>query len=137
MLDMNTTIGLQADIAVQASRGEPRIGSAKTREEAKQAAEKFEAMFISEMLKPIFESVEVNSMFGGGQGEKMFRSVMVDEYGKSVARSGGIGIADTVMNEILRMQEEQGRARAALALDEDTAGGDAAAETPANQEAQP
>jgi hypothetical protein len=29
----------------------------------------------------------------------------VDEYGKAFARAGGIGIADAVLREILKMQE--------------------------------
>jgi hypothetical protein len=30
---------------------------------------------------------------------------MIDEYGKSVASSGGVGIADSVLREIVRLQE--------------------------------
>ena len=33
--------------------------------------------------------------------------MMVQEYGKAIARSGGIGIADSVQREILKMQENQ------------------------------
>ena len=31
--------------------------------------------------------------------------MMVEQYGKSIARSGGIGIADSVEREILKLQE--------------------------------
>jgi Rod binding domain-containing protein len=37
----------------------------------------------------------------------MWRSLMVDEYGKSMAKAGGIGLADSVMSEMLRLQEAQ------------------------------
>jgi len=33
--------------------------------------------------------------------------MMVQEYGKAIARSGGVGIADAVQREILRLQESQ------------------------------
>jgi Rod binding domain-containing protein len=46
-------------------------------------------------------------MFGGGQGEKVFRSLLFQEYGKQTAKAGGIGIADMVQKEILRLQEVQ------------------------------
>jgi len=74
---------------------------------AKRAAQEFEALFISEMLAPVFESMDTEGLFGGGQGEKIYRSLMVQEYGKAVAQAGGVGIADTVYREILKMQENQ------------------------------
>ena len=48
-----------------------------------------------------------SGLFGGGQGEKIYRSMMVQEYGKAVAKAGGVGIADAVQREILKMQENQ------------------------------
>ena len=73
----------------------------------KRAAQEFEALFISEMLAPVFESIDTGGLFGGGQGEKIYRSLMVQEYGKAIAEAGGIGIADSVQREILKMQENQ------------------------------
>ncbi len=72
---------------------------------AKQAAEDFEAVFLAQMLGPIFDSLETEGPFGGGPGEKIFRSMLVQEYGKSIAKSGGIGISDAVQREILQLQE--------------------------------
>jgi flagellar protein FlgJ len=71
----------------------------------RETAQDFEAVFLSQMLKPMFEGIETDGMFGGGQGEEMWRSLMVDEYGKSIAKQGGIGIADAVMRTMLEMQE--------------------------------
>jgi len=85
-----------------------RSGAATaTPDGARRVAQEFEAMFISEMLSPVFESLDTGGLFGGGQGEKIYRSMMVQEYGKAIAQAGGIGIADTVQSEILRMQENQ------------------------------
>ncbi len=68
------------------------------------AAHDFEAMFISEMLKPMVESVEIDDMFGGGKGEEVFRSMMTEEYGKLLAKSGGIGLASPVKQALLAAQ---------------------------------
>jgi Rod binding domain-containing protein len=76
-------------------------------ESVRRVAQEFEALFLSEMLAPAFESVDTDGLFGGGQSEKIFRSMMVQEYGKAIAQSGGVGIADAVQREILRMQENQ------------------------------
>ncbi len=85
--------------AAQALRG-------KSDEKAiRKAAEEFEAVFVSQMLAPMFETLESDTMFGGGPGEDIYRSMMVEEYGKTIARSGGIGIADAVARELLIIQE--------------------------------
>lgn len=73
--------------------------------QARQAAEDFEAVFISQMLAPMFEGMSDDDTFGGGPGEDIYRSMMVEEYGKSIAKSGGFGLADAVQREILRLQE--------------------------------
>lgn len=74
-------------------------------EKSAQAAKDFEAVFISEMLKPMFEMIDVNETFGGGKGEEVFRSMMVQEYGKIIANRGGIGIASAIQAELLKTQE--------------------------------
>ncbi len=74
---------------------------------AKKAAQDFESVFISQMLGQMYEGISTDGPFGGGQGEAMFRSLMLDEYGKQVAAQGGIGIADAVTKELLRHQETQ------------------------------
>lgn len=71
----------------------------------RQAAEDFEAIFITQMIKPMFETLPTDTMFGGGQAETIYRGLMVEEFGKSVAKNGGIGIADNVYRELLKLQE--------------------------------
>ncbi len=67
-------------------------------------AKDFEAVFLSEMLKPMVETVEVSDDFGGGRGEEVFRGMMVQEYGKIMANKGGIGLADHVKAQMIRME---------------------------------
>ena len=57
------------------------------------------------MLESMFAGIKTNKMFGGGSAEDMYRSLMTQEYGKAVAQSGTLGIADTIKREMLRMQE--------------------------------
>jgi Rod binding domain-containing protein len=56
------------------------------------------------MLQQMFEGVDTAAPFGGGDGEKMFRSFMTEAMGKQIAKSGGLGIADTVAREMLKLQ---------------------------------
>ena len=69
------------------------------------AAEEFESVFLTQMMGHMFAGVETNGLFGGGQSEEMFRSLMINEYGRLMSQSGGIGIADAVMTEMLEIQE--------------------------------
>ena len=83
----------------------PRPGQYQNRAQIRDAAEQFEAVYLSEMLGPMFESLDAEGPFGGGSGERMFRSVLVQEYSLAIAKSGGVGIADAVERELLKMQE--------------------------------
>ncbi|MEQ8602035.1 MAG: rod-binding protein [Marivibrio sp.] len=74
---------------------------------AREAAVDFEAVFLTQMLKPMFDEIDADGPFGGGQAEAINRDMLVDEYGQMLARSGGVGLADKIMSEILKMQESQ------------------------------
>jgi len=68
-------------------------------------SEDFEAMFATQMLQPMFEGMGVNPIFGGGHGEEVMRSFLLQEYGKMIAKTGKLGIARQVKSEMLRAQE--------------------------------
>ena len=99
------TLQMDVQTAMAHSRALPKVAKDADLEKVRETAQDFEAVFLSQMLKPMFEGLSAEAPFGGGPGEDMWRSLMVDEYGKSIAKSGGIGIADAVMGEMLRMQE--------------------------------
>lgn len=69
------------------------------------AAQEFEAVFISQMLKGMFETAPENSL-NGSYGEDMFNELLVEEYGKVLSEAGGVGVADHVRAELLKMQEQ-------------------------------
>ncbi|KAF0113778.1 MAG: chemotactic signal-response protein cheL [Rhodospirillaceae bacterium] len=84
----------------------PSVGGGSTAG-AQAAAKKFEAMFVAEMLKPMFENLPTDGLFGGGHGEAMMRSMLVDEYGKRIVEHGGLGLSDQITKTMLQMQEAQ------------------------------
>lgn len=79
-------------------------GQAKNAGAVDAAARDFEAVFVSSMLQPMFEGIKPDETFGGGKGEEMFQSLMLSEYGKLIAQTGQLGIADQVKAEMIRMQ---------------------------------
>jgi Rod binding domain-containing protein len=81
----------------------PTAGSA---DQARKTGQEFEEMFIAQMLQPMFDALPTDGMFGGGAGERLFRSFQVNEYAKAITRTGGIGIADAVTRHLITLQEK-------------------------------
>jgi Rod binding domain-containing protein len=96
---------LQTQNALAAGRQAPTMARGMNVAKARQASQDFEAFFLGQMLQPMFAGIETDETFGGGEAESMWRSFQVDEYGKAFARHGGIGIADMVFREMIKMQE--------------------------------
>jgi len=74
-------------------------------EEAWRVAQSFEALFLAQMLDQMTRGIDVDPTFGGGSSERLTRSMLTDEYAKTIARAGGVGIADAIYREILKLQE--------------------------------
>ena len=72
---------------------------------ARSAAEDFEAQFLAIYAESMFSGIKTDGPFGGGHGETVFRSMLLQEYGMEMAQSGGVGITDQVYREILKLQE--------------------------------
>ncbi len=98
---------MQTDMAMSQSRKTPNMKNIGVANEAamRKTAKEFEAMYISQMMRPMFEGIEAEEPFGGGQSEKMWKSLQIDEYGKAISNAGGVGMADAVMREMIMLQE--------------------------------
>jgi Rod binding domain-containing protein len=94
---------LPADVMAQ-KRATPNVADVKTRAQAEHVAQQFERMFIAEMLGPMFQGIETDGPFGGGNAEATFRPMLIDQYADAISKGGGIGIAESVLKEILKMQ---------------------------------
>ena len=70
------------------------------------AAQEFEGMALTQLLQPMFESVDSSKgPFGGGSGEAAWKPMMTAELAKHMTAHGGLGLARPVMQAMLRMQE--------------------------------
>ncbi len=78
---------------------------AANQQDVDKVAKDFEAMFISQMLQSMFKDVKTDPVLGGGQSEEVFRSMLIDQYGKEMSQNGGLGLAPHIKAELLRMQE--------------------------------
>ena len=91
--------------SIQAAKEMQNLTKGGDLKQMRKVAKDFEAVFISQMLQPMFQDLGAEAPFGGGHGEDVWRSLQVQEYGKAITDAGGIGIADKVMREMIQMQE--------------------------------
>ena len=83
----------------------PTVATKAAPDNVRHTAEEFEGFFLSQMFGMMFTDINTDGLFGGGQGEKIFRSLLVDEYAKSTVSNGGVGIADNIVRQLLANQE--------------------------------
>jgi Rod binding domain-containing protein len=97
--DIQSTMAVAQAAPVQAPHATANVAAAK------KAAQDFESVFLSQLMGSMFEGISTDPPFGGGQGEQMFRSMMIDEYAKKITAQGGIGLSDIVTRQLLKGQE--------------------------------
>ena len=78
----------------------------------RQQAEELEGVFLTMLTKEMFASIKPDENFGGGFGEETWRSMQAEELANTMARSGGIGIADDLMGQMIALQEAANAGRA-------------------------
>lgn len=66
----------------------------------REAAKQFESYFLSYMIKAMRKTVEKSDLIGQSKGEEIFQSMLDDETAKNMTESGGIGLADMMVEEL-------------------------------------
>jgi len=96
-----------SSIASMAQQGQAPSAPGATSSAAKAdwAAKEYESVFISQFLGSMYSGIKTDGITGGGQGEEMFRSLMINEYGKAIQQRGGFGLAAQMKTQLLKHQE--------------------------------
>jgi peptidoglycan hydrolase FlgJ len=77
---------------------------ASTRPDAlRAAAQDFEAIFLAQVLAQLNPAPAGDSE--NGTDHSLFHDMFNEEMAKLISRSGGIGVADAVLKEMLKLQE--------------------------------
>ncbi len=99
----NVDLGLSLG-AVSDATGARLTANLKDAAKAKGASQDFEAMFLNSMFQQMFTGIDGDGPFGGTGALKVWRSFLTDQYAKSFAKAGGVGIATQVYQELLKHQ---------------------------------
>lgn len=107
MIDTSSLAALgstaSSDLTARVTAG--RI-AAMSKDQIDKTSQDFESMFLSQMLEQMFGDTEGSEAYGDEQTSEVYRGLMMEEYGKLITRSGGIGVADYVKRELLKLQEQ-------------------------------
>jgi flagellar protein FlgJ len=71
-------------------------------------AEELEGVFLNTLMSQLFSSIETEGDFGGGFAEETWRSMQSEQYAAAMAETGGIGLADQLVSELMKLQEVKG-----------------------------
>jgi len=74
---------------------------------ARATATDFEAQPLNTMFNEMFTGIDGDGPFGGGPAVGVWRSFLSEQYAKTFAKAGGIGIADHVYRTLIAQQEAQ------------------------------
>ncbi|GJD50373.1 hypothetical protein OPKNFCMD_3112 [Methylobacterium crusticola] len=105
------TAGLAAGQALAGAVTNGLTALTGSQSKIKKTSQDFESMFLEQSLDKLNSSQGTDGPLGeNGTGGGVYRSMLNKEYAQSIVKSGGIGIGDQVMREMLRMQEAGGAA---------------------------
>jgi Rod binding domain-containing protein len=78
--------------------------SPKAQAKAKTTATDFEAMFLNSMFAQMTNGLKGEGPFGDTVGTGVWRSMLTEQYSKTFAKSGGVGIANEVYRTLIVQQ---------------------------------
>lgn len=81
----------------------PGGGETPRADALRHAAQEFEAVFLAQVLGTMTQDVG-DDLLGDAHGG-VFHEMLNEEIAKLISRTGGIGVADAVLREMLKVQE--------------------------------
>lgn len=72
----------------------------------REQAKELEGVFLNTLMKEMFASLKTDrSAFGGGFGEETWRGMQAEQLADAMAEAGGIGIAQSILPDLIAAQE--------------------------------
>jgi Rod binding domain-containing protein len=81
--------------------------SPQAKAKAQATATDFEAMFLNSMFAQMTNGLKGEGPFGDTIGTGVWRSMLTEQYSKSFAKAGGVGIASEVYRTLILQQAKQ------------------------------
>jgi flagellar protein FlgJ len=81
--------------------------SPKAQAKAQSTATDFEAMFLNSMFSQMTSGLKGEGPFGDTAGTGVWRSMLTEQYSKSFAKAGGVGISTEVYRTLIVQQAKR------------------------------
>ena len=81
--------------------------SPQAQAKAKATATDFEGMFLNQMFAQMTNGLKGEGPFGDTEGTGVWRSMLTEQYSKSFAKAGGVGISHEVYRTLILQQANQ------------------------------
>ena len=78
--------------------------SPQAQAKAKSSSQDFEAVFLNSMFSQMTSGIKGEGPFGDTPGTGVWRSMLTEEYSKSFAKAGGVGISNDVYRTMILHQ---------------------------------
>ena len=126
-LDNGMDMGARLDLAQSASQaGGVAFDAAAVRPKAgdgvgidpgqiaqlRKVSQDFESVFLSYMMKVGRDTTSKGTFWGHTQGEEIFTEMRDDELAKNMAKAGGIGLANLLVEQLTRTLQQEARRQA-------------------------
>jgi peptidoglycan hydrolase FlgJ len=91
-------------------RPDPLLADALTRvspeaqKKTRAQAQDFEATFLNSMFSQMTSGIKGDGPFGDTPGTGVWRSMLTEQYSKSFAKAGGVGISNDVFRTLILQQ---------------------------------
>ena len=114
-LTSNIGGGIPASAAIPSYNGHPDYDlaqaltkvSPQAQAKAKSTATDFEAMFLNSMFAQMTSGLKGEGPFGDTPGTGIWRSMLTEQYSKSFAKAGGVGISNEVYRTLILQQAKR------------------------------
>lgn len=83
----------------------------KAQARAKATAQDFEGMFLNSMFSQMTSGLQGEGPFGSTTGTGVWRSMLTEQYSKSFAKAGGVGISNEVYRTLILQQARAGQSQ--------------------------
>jgi len=101
-MSINTTVNASKNLSPRIESGDKKLD----REKLKKACKDFEALFMSQMLKSMRQSIPQTGFLGKGLGNDIYQGLMDHELSKKLSQSKGLGLGKVIYRQMLKREEK-------------------------------
>ena len=78
--------------------------SPEAQKKTRAKAQDFEALFLNSMFSQMTSGIKGEGPFGDTTGTGVWRSMLIEQYSKSFAKAGGVGLSNDVFRTLILQQ---------------------------------